>query len=329
MFSQTIKWSYITHNFFEFFYLMQKISLAIHGGAGTIDKAHMTSDKEQDYRRALAEILKAGYALLKRKASALDVVEKTVNMLEDYPLFNAGKGSVFNHKGKHEMDASLMCGKTLKAGAVAGVANIKNPISLARAVMERSEFVMLSGAGAAEFARTVGFSIEKDDYFFTKERYDQLLHIQDTPHTQLDHAANKPIGTVGAVALDAAGNVAAATSTGGMTNKRFGRVGDTPIIGAGTYANNRTCAVSSTGHGEYFIRTVAAYDISCLMEYGGYSLQQACERVVMEKLVSMGGEGGAIAVDCSGNISMVFNSPGMYRGAIAHNQPLFTAIYED
>ncbi len=308
---------------------MQKLSLAIHGGAGTIEKSTMTAQKEKLYKDELERILKAGYQLLNDHASAIDVVDQTVQMLEDFPLFNAGKGSVFTHDKTHEFDASIMCGKNLKAGAVAAVKNIKNPIALAKAVMESSDYVLLSGAGALEFAQLRGIALADTPYFYTQERYDQLMKIIESSSTQLDHAGGKPIGTVGAVARDYQGNLAAATSTGGMTNKRFGRVGDTPIIGAGTYANNLTCAVSSTGHGEYFIRAVVAYDISCLMAYKNMTLYQACEKVVMDKLAKVGGEGGVIATDNEGNIALVFNSPGMYRGGVSKDLPLFSAIYKE
>jgi beta-aspartyl-peptidase (threonine type) len=246
--------------------------------------------------------------------------------LEDCPLFNAGKGAVFTHDEKHEMDASIMEGKTLNAGAVAAVRNVRNPIVLARAVMEKSEHVLLSGAGAEEFARNVKLPFEADEYFYNKFRHDQLMAIIHSEKSILDHTEKK-FGTVGAVALDMNGNLAAATSTGGMTNKRFGRIGDTPVIGSGTYANNKTCAVSCTGHGEYFLRAVVAYDISCLMEYKGMSLQQACEKVVLEKLVSIGGEGGVIAVDTLGSHSLTFNSDGMYRGMRDASGHKVVAIY--
>ena len=292
---------------------MSDFSIAIHGGAGTILKSALTEEKENNFRKGLQDALDAGYLVLSSGGNALDAVQAAVVSLEDAPFFNAGRGSVFTHDEKHEMDASIMDGSTLSAGAVTGIRNVRNPVLLARAVMDKSEFVILSGKGAEEFAKSIQLPFESDEYFFTQFRYDQLKEIINSEKTVLDHTEKK-FGTVGAVALDSHGNLAAATSTGGMTNKRYGRIGDTPVIGAGTYANNKTCAISCTGHGEYFLRSVVAYDISCLMEYKGMSLQQACEKVVMEKLVSMGGEGGLVAVDRKGNHALIFNSAGMYRG---------------
>ncbi|MFN0031161.1 MAG: isoaspartyl peptidase/L-asparaginase family protein [Flavobacteriales bacterium] len=289
------------------------ISIAIHGGAGTITREHMSAEKEAAYKQALDASLGEGYKVLASGGSALDSVEKAVRCLEDNPLFNAGRGSVFTYDGAHEMDASIMCGDTLAAGAIAGVKNIKNPVSLARAVMEKSEHVLLAGRGAELFAKEMLLDFQPDEYFYTDLRWQQWKDAQQTGVVQLDHTEGKKFGTVGAVALDAQGNIAAATSTGGMTNKRWGRAGDSPIIGAGTYADNNTCAVSCTGHGEFFIRAVVAYDVSCLMAYKGLSLQQACDTVVKDKLVKLGGEGGLIAVDALGNICLSFNSEGMYR----------------
>jgi len=258
--------------------------------------------------------LDAGYNILAQGGTALDAVEQAVRSLEDNELFNAGKGAVFSATGKHELDASIMCGQSLKAGAVAGVTSIRNPISLARTVMEQSENVFLLGSGAEDFARDQKVAVEPDDYFFTELRFEQLKEAQKANKTQLDHSKrNTGKGTVGAVALDSEGNLAAATSTGGLTNKKYGRVGDTPVIGAGTYANNETCAVSCTGYGEFFIRSVVAYDISCLMAYKGLSLKDACDYVVQDKLKAMGGEGGLIAIDRAGNVELPFNSEGMYR----------------
>jgi len=308
------------------FVAMTNFTIAIHGGAGTILKKSLTEEKEKAYKSALQDALDAGYAILAAGGKALDAVQAAVVSLEDCPLFNAGKGSVFTHDEKHEMDASIMDGSSLNAGAVAGVRNVRNPVLLARAVMEKSEFVLLSGKGAEEFAKSVQLPFETDDYFFSQFRYDQLKEIIGSEKTILDHSEKK-FGTVGAVALDGNGNLAAATSTGGMTNKRYGRIGDTPVIGSGTYANNKTCAVSCTGHGEFFLRSVVAYDISCLMEYKGMSLRQACEKVVMEKLVSIGGEGGIVAVDSNGNHALVFNSEGMYRGMRDSSGQNLTAIY--
>ncbi|PZR28971.1 MAG: beta-aspartyl-peptidase [Citrobacter freundii] len=296
---------------------MHKYTLAIHGGAGTILKENMTAEMEQAYRNGLEDALNAGFRLLQKGGSAIDAVKAAVISLEDNILFNAGRGAVFASDGGQEMDASIMDGHTLMAGAVSAVTNIRNPIELAHAVMTKSEHVMLNGDGANAFAESINIKTEPDEYFFSQFRYDQWLKMRDTEGTALDHnvqTEDKKFGTVGAVACDQFGNIAAATSTGGMTNKRFGRVGDSPIIGAGTYANNKTCAISCTGHGEIFIRAVAAYDVSCLMEYGGLSLQQAMEKVVLDKLVKMEGEGGMIGVDANGNAALIFNSAGMYRG---------------
>jgi len=307
---------------------MSKYSLAIHGGAGTILPEDVTPEKEAAYQDGLHEALKSGQRLLAKGASALDAVEAAVRSLEDCPLFNAGRGSVFAAESKNEMDAAIMWGKDLSAGAVAGIKNIANPISLARKVFEHTPHVFLGGEGALAFAKSLGIEIKPDSYFYTEERYQQLKELLGTDEVSLDHGSSKPIGTVGAVAMDMDGNLAAATSTGGMTNKQFGRIGDTPIIGSGVYANNKTCAVSSTGHGEYFIRAVVAYDISCLMEYAGMSLEEACRKVVNEKLVEFGGEGGLIAVDHEGNICLPFNSVGMYRGWVTESEVGQTRIFK-
>lgn len=306
---------------------MNPFTIAIHGGAGTISPDSMTAEKEQLYLKGLEQALLAGHTVLKENGSALDAVMAAVVQLEDNPLFNAGRGSVFTHEGLHEMDAAIMDGNSGNAGAVAGVKSVRNPIVLARLVMEKTEHVMLHGSGAEELARLHNLAFESPEYFYDAFRYEQWQSIRDTETTQLDHSGNKKFGTVGAVALDKNGNVAAATSTGGMTNKRFSRIGDTPIIGAGTYAANHTCAVSCTGHGEYFIRSVVAYDVSCLMEYKGLSLEEACRTVVMDKLVKTGGEGGLIAVDKTGIPQLVFNSEGMYRGYQINREKPFTAIY--
>lgn len=300
---------------------MQKISLAIHGGAGTIVKEDMTPELEEAYREGLSDALTAGYAVLESGGTAVNAVKASVVALEDHALFNAGKGAVFTKKGLNEMDAAIMDGSNLNAGAVAGVRNIRNPVELAEEVMLHSGHVFLSGKGANDFAIKQGIKLEPDEYFFSQYRYDQWREIRDSDLYQLDHKADKLVGlmkdkkfgTVGAVACDADGNLAAATSTGGMTNKRFGRIGDSPMIGVGTYANNKTCAISCTGHGEIFIKAVAAYDVSCLMEYKNMSLQQACEEVVLKKLVAMQGDGGLIGMDAKGNVALVFNSAGMYR----------------
>jgi beta-aspartyl-peptidase (threonine type) len=294
---------------------MQTISIAIHGGAGTLVKGLMTPELEAQYQLALKTARDEAYAILANGGSALDAVETAVILLENTPLFNAGKGSVFTNEGTHEMDAAIMDGKSLKAGAVSLITGVKNPIALARDVMEKSYHVFLAGEGAMQFARINGHEILSPEYFYDEVRYQQWLGIKDSDGFQLDHSVKKDgkFGTVGAVACDQYGNVAAATSTGGMTNKKFGRVGDSPMIGAGTYANNNTCAVSCTGSGEFFIRGVVAYDVSCLMEYKGLSLHEASKEVIMKRILSIGGDGGLIAVDAQGNIAMPFNTEGMYR----------------
>ncbi len=311
---------------------MSTYSLAIHGGAGTISRASLTPDLENSYSTALEAALSGAGKILAGGGSAMDAVISAVMSLEDCPLFNAGKGSVFTADATHEMDAAVMRGDSLEAGAVAGITGIKNPVLLARAVMEKSEHVMLSGKGAETFAREAGIHFEPPSYFYTEQRFRQLEAALREGKVILDHSSmpgDKKFGTVGAVARDMLGNLAAATSTGGMTNKRFNRIGDSPVIGAGTYANNITCAVSCTGHGEYFIRAVVAYDISCLMEYRGMSLQDACQKVIGEKLVALGGEGGAVAVDSTGHIALPFNSEGMYRGWLTETGKSYTAIYRD
>ena len=314
---------------------MQKFSIAIHGGAGTIIKEHLTPELEAEYRKALKESMDAGYLVLSTGGSAVNAVKAAVVMLEDNVLFNAGRGSVFTHKGSHEMDAAIMDGNTLAAGAVAGVRNIRNPVELAEKVMLYSSHVFLGGQGANEFAVMQGIKFEPNEYFYSDFRYNQWQEIRESDSYQLDHSSaktesalkDKKFGTVGAVACDSHGNVAAATSTGGMTNKQYGRIGDSPMIGAGTYANNNTCAISCTGHGEIFIKAVAAYDVSCLMEYKKMNLREACEEVVMKKLVALHGEGGLIGADAKGNVALVFNSPGMYRGFKNSNGENLIAIY--
>ena len=314
---------------------MNKYAIAIHGGAGTILKNTMTPDKEKAYLNGLKNAIEAGETILKNGGTSLDAVEIAILSLEDNPLFNAGKGAVFSNAGKNEMDASIMNGEDLSAGAVAGISNIKNPISLAKGIMQKSEHVFLTGNGAIEFAKSIDSEFEEDAYFFEQMRFDQLQQAKQSDGVFLDHTTDKfengekKFGTVGAVALDIHGNLAAGTSTGGMTNKKFGRVGDSPIIGAGTYANNETCAISCTGHGEFFIRSVVAHDISCLIEYKGLSLKEACDFVVMDKLVKIGGEGGLIAIDKNGNIEMPFNSEGMYRAKKSEDGALFIKIYKD
>lgn len=296
---------------------MKTFSIAIHGGAGTLVKGMMTPQLESQYRAALKEALDAGYYLLENGGTAIDAVEVAVRALEDSPLFNAGKGSVFTAEGSHEMDASIMDGKTRNAGAVSLITGIKNPVSLARDVMEKSEHVFLAGEGAMRFAKELKYQLEDANYFYDDFRHKQWLEIKDTNSFQLDHAVKKDskFGTVGAVACDQEGNIAAATSTGGMTNKKWGRVGDSPMVGAGNYANNKTCAVSCTGSGEFFIRGVVAYDVACLMEHKGLSLQDASNEVINKRILELGGDGGLIAVDKHGNIAMPFNTEGMYRAS--------------
>jgi len=296
--------------------VMNRFSIAVHGGAGTLLRGQMTPEKETAYTSGLQSAIDTGYEILAKGGSALDAVTKAVIVLENNPLFNAGKGSVFTAKGHHEMDASIMEGKYLKAGAVSLISGIKNPISLARDVMEKSEHVFLAGAGALEFAKSMEYTLEEDSYFYNQFRYDQWQEIKDSDHFLLDHSVLKEskFGTVGAVACDKDGSIAAATSTGGMTNKKWGRIGDSPMIGAGNYANNTTCAVSCTGSGEYFIRGVVAYDVSCLMEYKGLSLEDAANEVIHHRILKLGGDGGLIAVDAMGNIALPFNTEGMYRG---------------
>lgn len=303
------------------------LALAIHGGAGTIRRAAMSAERERAYRDGLREALLRGWEVLTGGGRALDAVEASVRMLEDDPLFNAGRGSVFTHDGRHEMDAAVMSGEDLRAGAVAAVAGVKNPITLARRVMEETPHVLLCGTGAEQFAREAGCEFAPPEYFFVQLRHEQLLEARRDEEVRLDHSPAKTIGTVGAVARDSRGHLAAATSTGGMTNKRFGRVGDTALIGAGTYADDRACAVSCTGHGEYFIRTAAAYDVAALMKYAGLTLEEACGRVVGVTLGGMGGEGGLVAVDHGGRVSLPFNSEGMYRAWVTSGCEAQVAIY--
>ena len=319
----------------------KKFTIAVHGGAGTISKKSMTPEKEAAYLKALNDAINAGYDILEQKGNALDAVKAAVIELENNSLFNAGKGSVFTNTGTHEMDASIMDGKDLSAGAVAAIKNVRNPIELAYSVMKKSEHIFLIGNGAEEFAKQNGIAFETDEYFYSEFRYKQLLKTKQSNETALDHSVDpdsssakatedrdKKFGTVGAVACDTNGNLAAATSTGGMTNKQFGRVGDSPIIGIGTYANNKTCAISCTGHGEPFIKAVAAYDVSCLMEYKGFSLEKAMNKVVMKKLVKIDGEGGMIGVDSNGNAALIFNSEGMYRGFGSSDGKKDVSIYK-
>ena len=309
---------------------MSNFVIAIHGGAGTIRPGSMTEELEQAYRSGLKAALDAGFKVLEQKGSAIDAVRAAVVSLEDNILFNAGRGSVFARDGSQEMDASIMDGHSRMAGAVSAVRNIRNPVELAYTIMTKSEHVMLSGAGALEFARLQGLKTEPDAYFYSDFRHDQWKQMQESGGVALDHSVNteKKFGTVGAVALDQHGHLAAATSTGGMTNKQYGRVGDSPIIGAGTYANDTTCAISCTGHGEPFIRAVTAYDVSCLMEYKGLSLRDAMHTVVHDKLLKLDGEGGMIGVDAKGNAALLFNSEGMYRGVQYSDGRCETAIYQ-
>lgn len=316
----------------------EKFAIVIHGGAGTILKKNMSPEIEAQYKAKLEEAVKVGYEVLKNGGTSIEAVEKTINIMEDSPLFNAGKGAVFTNQGKNELDASIMDGKTLKAGAVAGVTNVKNPISLARVVMEKSEHVLLAREGAEFFAKEHGLEIVNPAYFYTENRYQSLIKAQEKERIELDHSGgtsfydpfikDNKFGTVGCVALDKNGNLAAGTSTGGMTNKKWGRIGDTPIIGAGTYANNNTCGVSSTGWGEFFIRNVVAYDISALMEYKGLSLEKAAKEVIQKKLTKLGGDGGIVAMDKDGKITMEFNTAGMYRASINTKGELMIGIYE-
>ncbi|MFM1887306.1 MAG: hypothetical protein RL026_2463 [Pseudomonadota bacterium] len=302
-------------------------AIAVHGGAGVISREQLGPDGGAEYRAGIAEAVDAGYAVLEGGGSSLDAVTAAVRVLEDNPLFNAGRGAVLAHDGHAELDASIMDGRTLAAGAVTGLRHVKHPVALARRVMEQSPHVFLSGGGAEEFALSQGLELVPNDYFITPSRQRQLQRVLQglaQPRNELSG-----LGTVGAVAVDAQGHVAAATSTGGMTNKRWGRIGDSPVIGAGTYANDASCAVSATGHGEYFIRSVVAYDICALMEYRGWSLERAAREVVLGKLVQRGGEGGIIAVDPRGNVVMTFNSAGMFRGMRDSRGHRLVAIHED
>jgi beta-aspartyl-peptidase (threonine type) len=315
--------------------------LVIHGGAGTILKSQMTPEREQEYKAKLTEALQAGYQLIKAGKPSLDAVEATVRIMEDSPLFNAGKGAVFTNEGKNELDAAIMDGKTLSAGSVAGVTTIKNPISAARAVMEQSEHVMMVGPGAEKFAQEAGLEIVDPKYFWTKSRWDGLQRVlkedslkretekrnKKTSLLGIENKDNK-FGTVGAVALDEQGNIAAATSTGGMTNKKYGRVGDAPLIGVGTYANAQL-GVSCTGWGEFFIRNVVAHEIAALVAYKGLSLKEATDELIFKKVPALGGDGGLIALDKDGNVSMPFNTEGMYRGCITKDGKIEVYIYKD
>lgn len=302
--------------------------IAIHGGAGTLLRDQMGAKEEKKYRAALAKALSKGHDILKLGGNALDAVTASVVSLEDCPLFNAGKGSVFTSKGTQEMDASIMDGKSLDAGAVAMVRRIKNPVLLARTVMEKSEHLMLAGRGAEKFAKQNGIKFMPDAYFFTEHRYKQLLVAKQNKEILLDHDHRK-FGTVGAVALDLDGNLAAATSTGGMTNKKFGRIGDTPIVGSGTWADNSSCAVSCTGSGEYFMRMNVAFHVACIMKYGKLGLERAVRKVIHELLPTINGDGGLIAVDSRGNLCLDFNTEGMYRAYQKNDDEAVIAIFKD
>jgi L-asparaginase / beta-aspartyl-peptidase len=307
-----------------------KTVLVIHGGAG-VERAGMTREEEQAARAAMEAALRAGHAQLAAGKPALDAVSAAIVVLEDAPQFNAGRGAVFTHDGKNELDAAIMDGATQRAGAIAGVQHVRNPIALARAVMEKSAHVMMTGAGAEAFARSIGMTLVEPSYFRTEKRWQQLQkalkeEADKKAHTDIETA--KHFGTVGAVALDAKGGLAAGTSTGGMTNKRYGRVGDAPIIGAGTYANAR-CAVSGTGWGEYYIRAVAAYDICARVQYAGQSVREAAETVINREIPKAGGDGGAIALTSDGRFALPFNTEGMYRGWIGTDGVPHVAIYKD
>ena len=315
-------------------------AIIIHGGAGTILKKNMSTEKEAAYKAKLEEAIRTGHAILKNGGTSQEAVMKSIQIMEDSPLFNAGKGAVFTHEETNELDASFMDGKTLNAGAVAGVKSVKSPIELAIKIMTDSDHVMLSGEGAASFAKEKGLEIVDPSYFYTQRRHKSLLRIKNRNKTALDHndkkaafydadIKNSKFGTVGCVALDKIGNISAGTSTGGMTNKRWGRIGDSPVIGSGTYANNKTCGVSSTGWGEYFIRGQVAYDISAQIEYQQKTLKQATRDVIQNKLTNLGGTGGVVALDKNGNMSFEFNTAGMYRASMNDKGELVVKIYKN
>jgi beta-aspartyl-peptidase (threonine type) len=308
------------------------IAIAIHAGSGTINKGDFSEDREREIRETLEQAVRAGYEILATGGASLDAVTRAITILEDSPHFNAARGAVFNAEGKNELDASIMDGSDLNAGAVAAVHNVRNPVLLARKVMTNSAHVMLMGDGAEQFARDHDIAFEDDDYFFTQYRWQQLQKAKAKDNGETTFLSETPdqwFSTVGAVALDSQGNLAAGTSTGGMTNKRWGRVGDSPIIGAGTYADNRSCAVSATGHGEYFIRATVARDICARVQYTGVSLAKSANQVVNKELVEMGGSGGIIAIDPQGNIALTFNTPGMYRASVDTRGKVYVAIYQD
>ena len=313
----------------------QSFGIVIHGGAGTILKENMSDSLENAYKLKLEEAIRTGHEILANGGTALEAVQRTINVMENSPLFNSAKGAVFTNEGKNELDASIMDGKTLNAGAVAGVTNVKNPINLAYEVMVNSEHVLLSGRGAEQFAEEQGLEIVDPEYFYTENRYRSMQRAREREKGSNKTAFYDPLikdekfGTVGCAALDKNGNLAAGTSTGGMTNKKYNRIGDAPIIGAGTYANNNTCAISSTGWGEYFIRGVVAYDISAMMEYKGLSLQEAAAEVIQKKQPELGGNGGIIAIDNEGNVAMEFNTAGMYRASMNRNGDLEIGIFSE
>tara|TARA_B110000046_G_scaffold185606_1_gene228057 strand:+ start:974 stop:2032 length:1059 start_codon:yes stop_codon:yes gene_type:complete len=317
-----------------------EFAIIIHGGAGTILKKNMSDEKEVEYKAKLEEAIKVGHAILKNGGTSQDAVLRTIQVMEESPLFNAGKGAVFTHEETNELDASFMDGATLNAGAVAGVTNVKSPIELAIKIMTDSDHVMLSGKGASIFAKEKGLEIVDPSYFYTESRFKSLQRIKNSVKTELDYddkkaafydadIKNSKFGTVGCVALDKNGNISAGTSTGGMTNKRWGRIGDAPIIGSGTYANNKTCGVSSTGWGEYFIRGQIAYDISAQMEYQQKTLKEATLDVIQNKLTKLGGTGGVVALDKNGNMSFEFNTSGMYRASMNDKGELVVKIYKE
>ena len=313
---------------------VQNFGIVIHGGAGTILKENMSDSLEQAYQQKLEEAIKTGHEILANGGTALEAVQRTINVMEDSPLFNSAKGAVFTNEGKNELDASIMDGKTLNAGAVAGVTNVKNPINLAYEVMTNSEHVLLSGKGAEQFAKEQGLEIVDPEYFYTENRFKAMERARNRDKEKTNKTAfydpfikDEKFGTVGCAALDKNGNLAAGTSTGGMSNKKYNRIGDAPIIGAGTYANNKTLAISSTGWGEYFIRGVVAYDISAMMEYKGVSLKEATEEVIQRKQPELGGNGGVIAIDNKGNVSMEFNTAGMYRASMNSQGDMKIGIY--
>ena len=315
---------------------IQNFGIVIHGGAGTILKENMSDSLEQAYKTKLEEAIRTGHEILANGGTALEAIQRTINIMENSPLFNSAKGAVFTNEGKNELDASIMDGKTLNAGAIAGVTNVKNPINLAYEVMVNSDHVLLSGEGAEQFAKEQGLEIVDPEYFYTEKRFKSMERAREREKKEINKTAfydpflkDEKFGTVGCAALDKNGNLAAGTSTGGMSNKKYNRIGDSPIIGAGTYANNKTCAISSTGWGEYFIRGVVAYDISALMEYKGLSLQEAAAEVIQKKQPELGGNGGIIAIDHEGNMVTEFNTAGMYRATMNSNGDLQIGIYSE